>query len=390
MRRVSKVLSISILIILLTTSIVYGNIDVSENIKGALLGDVETGEIFYSYNIEEEMEIASITKLMTYLLLRDAIEANQVSINDDVTISRHAANTEGSSFGLIEGESIKLSTLINALLVVSGNDVATAVAEHVAGTEEKFIEMMYDKAEEIGITSARFINPHGMPIDDEETDQNYMSIEDIFKLSSYVLKTYPDIVEITSQQSLVIPERNFDRKATNQLLSQLEGVDGLKTGYTDKAGVCLVSTMPVINEEDTNKNFRLVAIVMGAQDHEDKLDKSKELLLYGYENYFIEKLVDKEELADTILINNAKEIEVDVYPSDDFYKLIKTGTNVKSEMILDSTIEAPLSKGDAVGKIVLYIGDEEIGQVDALINRDVEKANIFVRIFRFIKGLLGI
>lgn len=391
MKKINKIVSIILIIMLLTINMAFADIDVSENIKGALLGDLESGEILYEYNIKEKVELASVTKLMTYLVMREAIESGEVSLDDVVTISKYAADTEGSSFGLVEGETFKLSDLIEPLLVVSGNDVAVAIAEHVGGTEEKFIEMMLKKAEEIGITSARFISPNGLPIDDEETDQNYMTTEDIFKLARYILEKYPDITETTSKKELIIPVRNFEGRSTNyQLLTAMPGVDGLKTGYTHKARCCLVSTIPVIDNEDQNKNYRLIAIVMGAYTNDERTEKSKQLLEYGIKNYIKEKIVDKTVKVDTITIENAKNQQVDVYPSEDFYKLIKNGTKVRTEVEFDTSIKAPLSKGDSVGKINLYIEDEEIGQVDIVVDRDVKKANIFVRFIRFIKGIFGL
>lgn len=391
MNKINKVISMILIIMLLTINMAFADIDVSKNVKGALLGDLDSGEILYEYNIKEKVELASVTKLMTYLVMREAIENGDISVDDNVFISKNAAETEGSSFGLVEGETFKLSDLIEPLLVVSGNDVAVAIAEHVGGTEEKFIEMMYKKAEEIGITSARFICPNGLPIDDEETDQNYMSTEDIFKLSRYILQKYPEITEITSKKELIIPDRKFEGKSTNyQLLTELPGVDGLKTGYTHKARCCLVSTIPVINKEDQNKNYRLIAIVMGAYTNDERTEKSKELLEYGMKNYIKEKIVTKTVKVDTITIENAKDQQVDVYPAEDYYKLIKNGTKVRKEIEFDTSIKAPLAKGDSVGKINLYIEDEKIDQVDIVVNQDVQKANIFVRFVRFIKGVFGL
>lgn len=391
MNKINKIISMILIIMLLTINMAFADIDVSKDVKGALLGDLDSGEILYEYNIKEKVELASVTKLMTYLVMREAIENGDVSVDDNVFISKNAAETEGSSFGLVEGETFKLSDLIEPLLVVSGNDVAVAIAEHVGGTEDKFIEMMYKKAEEIGITSARFICPNGLPIDDEETDQNYMSTEDIFKLARYILQKYPEITEITSKKELVIPERKYEGKSTNyQLLTELPGVDGLKTGYTHKARCCLVSTIPVINKEDQNKNYRLIAIVMGAYTNDERTEKSKELLEYGMKDYIKEKIVDKTVKVETITIENAKDQQVDVYPAEDYYKLIKNGTKVRTEIEFDTSIKAPLAKGDSVGKINLYIEDEKIDQVDIVVNQDVQKANIFVRFVRFIKGIFGL
>lgn len=387
MKKICKVLSICLVIIILSNSIAFGEINVNEYIKGALLGDVETGEILYNYNTNEQLAIASITKLMTYLIMKEAIENKEISLDDDVVISGHAAATEGSRFGIKVGEKIKLSMLTKGMFIVSGNDCATAIAEHVGKTEDNFVKMMNEKAAELGLMSASFINPHGLPIDDGETGQNYMSISDIYKLVRYILTKYPETIEITSQKELVIPERNFSKASTNPLFGVIEGVDGLKTGYTDKSGLCLVSTMPITG---SGQDFRLIAIIMGSQSHEDRISKTKELLEYGRDNYSSQKLTDMTIPIDNAYIPSSKTGKIDVYPSMDFNKLVKNDEIVKTEISYNETVSAPIDKGEKIGKIVIYINNQEIGQVDAIVNEDVEKANIFIRFIRFFKNLFGL
>ena len=386
MRKISKVLSLCIIIIMLTNTVVFGEININQNINGALLGDLETGEILYEYNINEQLAIASISKLMTYLVMMDAVNKGEISLDDDVVISGHAAATEGSKFGLLSGETVKLSLLIKGMLVVSGNDCATAIAEHVGKTEDNFVKMMNEKASELGLLSASFVNPHGLPINDEETGQNHMSVSDIYKLARHTLTNYPELLEITKLKELVIPERNFSKLATNPILGVVDGADGLKTGYTDKAGICLVSTMPVVGEE---QDFRIIGIIMGAQTHEDRLNKTKELLKYGKNNFTYHKLTDKTQIIDQVYINNSKDGKVDIYPVDDFNKLIKNDDIIRTKISYNDIVKAPLKQGDKIGTISIFVNDEEIGQVDAVVNQTIEKANIFVMIFRFFENLFG-
>lgn len=387
MKKISKVLSICLIIIMLSNSVAFGEINVNEYIKGALLGDVETGEILYEYNINEQLAIASISKLMTYLLMMEAVENGEITFDDDVVISGHAAATDGSRFGIVSGETIKLNMLTKGMLIVSGNDCAVAIAEYVGKTEDNFVKMMNEKASELGLMSASFINPNGLPINDEETGQNHMSVSDLYKLVRYVLTKYPEILEITSQKELIVPERNFSKASTNPVLGVVAGVDGLKTGYTDKSGLCLVSTMPVTG---SGQDFRLIAIIMGVQSHEDRISKTKELLEYGRNNYSSQKLTDMTIPIDNAYIPSSKTGKIDVYPSTDFNKLVKNDEIVKTEISYNETVSAPIAKGEKIGKISIYINDEEIGQVDAVVNEDIEKANILVRIFRFFKNLFGI
>lgn len=386
MKKTSKILSICLIIIMLSNTIVFGEINVNEYIKGALLGDVETGEVLYDYNTNEQLAIASISKLMTYLLMKEAIAKNEISLDDDVVISGHAAATEGSRFGLTSGETIKLSMLIKGMLIVSGNDCATAIAEYVGKTEDNFVKMMNKKAAELGLMSASFINPNGLPINDDENGQNRMSVADVYKLVRYILIKYPETLEVTSQKELVVPERNFSRASTNPVFGVIEGVDGLKTGYTDRSGLCLVSTMPV---SGNGQDFRLIAIIMGAQSHEDRINKTKELLEYGRDNFSSQNLTDTSVSIDTVYVPSSKSGKIDVYSSTDFKKLVKNGEIVKTQILYSEQVSAPIAKGEKIGSISIFINDKEVGQVDAIVNKDIKKANVFVRVFRFFENLFG-
>ena len=385
MKNFRKLISMCLIIIMLTNVAAFGEINVNEYIKGALLGDLETGEVLYDFNTNEQLAIASITKLMTYLIMKDAIEAGEISLDYDVVISGHAEATEGSRFGIKTGETIKLDMLTKGMLIVSGNDCATAISEYVGKSESNFVKMMNDKAAELGLMSASFVNPNGLPINDEETGQNHMSIADLYKLVRHILTKYPETLEITSQKELVIPERNFSRAATNPVLGIIEGVDGLKTGYTDKSGLCLISTVPVTG---SGQDFRLIAIIMGAQSHEDRINKTKELLEYGKNNFSYQKLANVTMSIDNVYISSSKAAKIQVYPASDFNKIVKNDEVVKTEITYNDKVTAPIAKGEKIGTITIYIKDKEVGKVDAVVNEDIEKANIFVRIFRFFKNLI--
>lgn len=384
MKNIRKLLSLCLVIIMLTNTIAFGEININENIKGALLGDLETGEVLYEYNINEQLAMASVTKIMTYLVMMDAVSKGEISLDDDVVISGHAAATEGSNFGILSGETVKLSLLVKGMLIVSGNDCATAIAEHVGKTEDNFVIMMNSKASELGLLSASFVNPHGLPIDDNETGQNHMSVSDIYKLVRHILLTYPQMLEVTKEPQLVVPERNYSKTATNPILGIVEGADGLKTGYTDKAGLCLVSTMPV---KGNGQDYRLVAILMGSATAEERLEKTKLLLEYGKNNFTMEKLADTSQSMDSVYITNSKLGKVDIFPAQDYSKLVNKEDIVRTKITYNQEVKAPLSKGDKIGTISILVNNEEVGQVDATVNENIEKANIFVRILRFFSSL---
>lgn len=390
MKRVSRLLSLCLVFIILSTSIVFGQtLDINDNIKGALLGDVETGEILYEYNIDNSIAIASITKLMTYTLLMDSVNAGKIKLDDTVTISAHTAATEGSSYYLNEGDVVKVSDLIDGMLVVSGNDAAVAIAELVGGTEENFVKMMNEKAQSLNLTTAKFINANGLPTDNVETDQNYMSVRDLFTLVRYILTNYPQITEVTKKTELFVPNSGYVKLATNPLLGILEGVDGLKTGYTDKAGICLVSTLPVSGTKGQDEDYRLISIVMGAETHEDRIQKSSALLTYGRDNFVMKKLTDSEKEFETINIRSAKNEEVKVYAAKTVDKLIPVSDQVKTEAVYNEKIKAPLESNEKIGELNIYVGEEKIDTVDLVVKEEVKKANIFVRIVRFFKALFN-
>lgn len=384
MKKISKLLSLCLVIIMFTNTIAFGEININDNIKGALLGDLETGEVLYEYNINEQLAMASVTKIMTYLVMMDAVSKGEISLDDDVVISGHAAATEGSNFGVLSGETVKLSLLVKGMLIVSGNDCATAIAEYVGKTEDNFVSMMNSKASELGLLSASFVNPHGLPIDDNETGQNHMSVSDIYKLVRHILSTYPEMLEVTKQPELVVTERNFSKAATNPILGIVEGADGLKTGYTDKAGLCLVSTMPVTGN---GQDYRLIAIIMGSETAEERLEKTKTILDYGKNNFTMEKLADASQSMDRVYISNSKSGKVEIFPAQDYSKLVNKEDTVRTKITYNQEVKAPLAKGDKVGTISILVNDVEVGQVDATVNENIEKANILVRIFRFFSSL---
>ncbi len=387
--RLKKSISLILIILLLSSFTVFADIDVSSDISAAISGDLETGEIFYQHNIDLVVPIASTTKIMTYLVAREAIEKGEVSKDDTVIVSQYAAETEGSSFGLEAGEEITLGTLLDVILIVSGNDAAVAIAEHVAGSEEAFVNRMHETAEKIGLTTAKFINPNGMPTDLEETDQNFMSTRDLFELTRYIIQNYPDVVQTTDRENLVLTERNYERTATNPMLPEMEIVDGFKTGYTDKAGLCLISTAPVLIQEDENMNRRVVSVVMGAKSHTDRITKSKELLEYGLYQFSKEKLFSEDDIVDTIIIPNGKDMTLNLNPEEDYYQIVKKGSDVKTLMKYENYENlAPLFQGDVVGDMEIYIGEELVDTINIKASRDVEKAGFFTRAFRYLRSLL--
>lgn len=381
-----KFLCIFISLVIIFSNIVYAEDILEDGLRAVLLGECESGEILYSYNIDNPIEIASITKLMTYLIVMDAVESGKVTLDDVVIVSRNACKEYGSIFNLKPGEKIKLSTLIDSILIVSGNDSCVAIAEYIAGSEEKFVDMMNDKAKEIGLESAVFLNSNGLP---EKNGQNKMSVRDIFKLSRYVINRYPEILDITKKKELIIENRNFKKENTNPIVG-ISNVDGLKTGYTDLAGYCLVSTWTVPKSRYNDRPFRLIGITMGAKSEEERKNKSLQLVDYGMDNYINKKVVSKNEIIKTVKVKDAVKQDVDIVCSEDLYMFIRKGSDIKRKIVVNKNLNPPMKKGEVIGKIEFYVDGQKREEANLVLSRDVYKINIFMKILRYIMTLIGI
>ncbi len=362
----------------------------NENLSAILIGDYDSGEILYDYNIDNPIEIASLTKLITYLIAMDMISTGSVDLNDIVKIGKNPTKIGGSTFKLREGEEIKFHILLEAILIASGNDACVAVAEHLAKNEEDFVRIMNQKAQDIGLESAVFINSSGMPKTTKQGKeiQNIMSVEDIFKLSRYIISRYPQILNITNKTEINIPERGYYKENTNPLLTEIPKVDGLKTGYTDKAGYCLISTLEIQKSKSNYQPFRIITITMGAKSMEDRKNYSKEILNYAIENYSRKLIISKDNINSNLYVNNAIDQNVEVYSKENVVKLVKKGDKIKTEIALNQNILAPLEKGQKVGKVYVYNNDKKIDEIDLIVNREVKKASFFTRFFRSIQNLL--
>lgn len=259
-------------------------------VNSVLVGDATTGEVYYQYQSDMPYPIASTTKLMTCLLTMDAISEGQISLGDWVAVSDEVQALSASSDGVIPltaGEQITVQDLLLGALLPSSNECALCLAESIAGSEEAFVEMMNQKALELGLSQAVFFNSHGLPSYTEEPvpskRQNRMSAEDMFRLVSYLLKVYPRITDITSLESATLECLDLEVRNTNPLLKNLPEVTGLKTGTTNKAGACLVTSLTV---DDGKLEHDLVVIVLGTEDSIERGRVSGLLARYALDAFY--------------------------------------------------------------------------------------------------------
>ena len=256
-----------------------------------LVGDADTGEILFSCNRAWRYPIASLSKLMSYLLVAERVETQQNRWDEAVSISQKAAEISWSADGIVSlspGASYPLEELTQAMMIASSNESAQALAEHIAGSEAAFVQRMNERAAELGLRSARFYTPHGLP---DYSDgnlpgkrQNAMSADDLFRLSAYLLKKFPALTEMTARQFITFEKLGFTTANSNPLVFNMPGVNGLKTGSTNRAGYCLVATLPVTVGDDTHT---LVAVVLGAESA-DLRGQGAEILLRWAQRYYDE------------------------------------------------------------------------------------------------------
>ena len=253
--------------------------------SAVLLGDADTGEILYAHNADDPVPIASITKLMTYLLLAEGAAAGEISFQDTVVIPEDAAALSQGADAMVSlqaGQERPFRELLACMLLASSNECALALAEHLAGSEAAFVDRMNERARELGLDSARFYNPHGLPLYLERSVtakvQNVMSGEDLFALCRILLKDYPEITHITGERYGSMPSLSYVTANSNAVVFNLEGCNGLKTGSTNKAGSCLVATLPVTVKGETHT---AVAIVLGSECADVRNQAAEILLRYA-------------------------------------------------------------------------------------------------------------
>ena len=256
-----------------------------ESFNAVLLADADTGYVLYGYNADNIVPIASITKLMTYLLLAEAAERGEISFADSVRVSAQAAALSRGADAMVtlaEGRDYPFRELLTTMLLASSNECALALAEHLAGSEEAFVALMNQRAAELGMDNARFYNPHGLPIYLPQAIsakvQNCMSARDLFTLCRILLQKYPEITEITSMQFASMSSIPYVTANSNPAVFNVEGCSGLKTGSTNKAGFCLAATLPVTVGGETHT---VVAIVLGSESPEDRNQATEILLRYA-------------------------------------------------------------------------------------------------------------
>lgn len=374
------------LIMIITSSVSYGQVELDYNLRSYLLADFETGEILEEYNSDEVIEIASISKLMTYLVIMDEVEKGNLSLDERIVVDEDVARVGGSTLRLETGEIFQVKELLEASLVVSANDATYALAKHVGVREEFFADMMNEKAREIGLTRANFYNSTGLPLVGKDV-QNSMTTKELLKLSKYIIEKYPEILEISKIPIIEVKSRDYLGKNTNPLLKEFKEVDGLKTGFTNKAGYCYVSTFNIAAEDTSKDDLRLISIVMGARNARERNEMSKKLAEYGMENYSKKIFFDEDNPVGTIEIPKGNISQVKAFARDDFSKLVKNDEDIRVKFHLDENLKLPIKKEKKIGRALVENDNDVIFETDLILKEDVKKINIFTSFGRYISSL---
>lgn len=359
------------------------NFTYEESVPTLLIGEVESGAILYEKDIDESRPMASMSKLMTYYVVRDQIKSGKLKLSDKVTISAHAASLARagySNFGLREGDQVTVESLLEGLMVVSGNDAAIALAEAVSGTEEAFAQKMNDKAASLGLTKAHFVNASG--INDEKKGQNSISAREMFQLAVHLMKDHPEVLEYAKIRHLDVPERGYHGESTIPLTGDFPELDGLKTGYTDEAGYCFTSTID-LSKRNPAKDFRIVTVVMGCSTEEVRATMTKELIEYAEDRFEVRTPAQADRAVDRLKINSLETGYLDLYPKEDIRRVVRVGTDFQVRNEIQEDIEGPVKAGEEFGTLHVTIGDEEI-TTPIIAKKDQGKADLFTRIQRIL------
>ncbi|MCI5504317.1 MAG: D-alanyl-D-alanine carboxypeptidase family protein [Anaerobutyricum sp.] len=339
----------------------------------ALLMEASTGTVLFEQAADEERAPASVTKVMTLLLIFDALASGQISLNDTVSVSEHASSMGGSQVFLETGETQTVETMIKCIAVASGNDAAVAMAEYISGSEEAFVSKMNARAKELGMTHTHFINCCGL-----DAEGHYTSARDIALMSRELTTSYPAIFDYTTiwmeniTHVTIRGSSEFGLTNTNKLIRQYDGATGLKTGSTSKAGFCLSATA-------TKNDISLIAVVMGCSSSKVRIAATSALLDYGFSICHIFTDENPPVLSPVSVRQGAVDTISCEY--DKTFSYVATqdfdASKIKRKLRWNKNITAPLKKGDAVGELIYYYDSKKLGSIFVMAKESVKKATYF-------------
>jgi len=330
--------------------------------KSAVLMDATSGKILNEKNSHEKLAIASVTKVMSMLLVMEAIDSGRLSFEDKIGVSQYAAGMGGSQAYIEAGEEFTVTEMMKALAIHSSNDVTVALAEKVSGSEETFVADMNIKAEELGMKDTKFFDCTGLD------DNGYCSANDVALMSRELIVKHPKILEFTGIRHDTFRNGTFNLDNTNKLIRFYANTDGLKTGFTNKAGFNLTATTK-------RNNLRLISVVLGEPDSNTRFAEARKLMDYGFANYEVVKLDTKDELVGNISVKKGTKLKVSAAYSCDTSVLVEKGEKgkIEKEIMLSPGLTAPVVKSQKVGDIIYKIDNIEVGRFELVASESVNR-----------------
>lgn len=364
------------IILLIMLLIPFNVFALETSAKSSILIEQSTGTIISEEESHTRLPMASMTKMMTLLIIMENIESGKIKLDDMVPISENAASMGGSQVYLSANTTMKLDTLLKSICIASANDATYAIAEYIAGTSDAFVKLMNEKAKELGLKDTNFENVHGL-----DSDNHFSSAYDMAFIAKELLN-HPKILEYSSIYEDYITHPNGTNTwivNTNKLLNYYEGLDGLKTGYTTKSGYCITATAK-------RNNMRLISVVMGEENNKIRNQDTIALLNYGFSNFKIETILKSDADLGKINIKSGKSEYAKLKLMNDAVDLVNIlEQNKYNYKIIKDKVSAPLKVGDKVGLLSIYANDIKIKDYDLTIDKDIKKAGYFDYLKRNIK-----
>lgn len=376
MKRLIAILLTSTLLVIPTFAVV-GSPEITA--QSGILMEKVTGEILFVQNEHEQLEPASVTKIMTMLLVMEAIDGGKIKISDRVTVSAYAASMGGSQVYLKENEQMTVEEMMKAVAVVSGNDAAVALAEHIAGSESGFVEMMNVRASELGMSNTHFENCNGLPADGHIT-----TAYDIALMSRELMLNHPTVQDFTTIWIDTIRGGEFQLSNTNKLVRYYDGATGLKTGYTDSALFCLSATA----ERD---GMELISVVMKGQTSDERFESAKALLDFGFANYgLLEIQVDKPIPSVAVKLGEVEHIQPTLDGTGAMLVDKSKMELVTTEITVAEDVEAPVLQGQKVGEMTVWLDGEVLEIVPIVASQPVERLSFLGIYKRIMASMCGV
>lgn len=331
----------------------------------ALLMEFSTGQILYEKNGHEKLPMASVTKIMTMLLAMEAVQNGKITYDDMITGSAYAKSMGGSTIFLDEGEQLSVRDILKGIAVSSGNDAAVAMGEHLAGSAEGFVQMMNERAQQLGMHDTHFVNCNGLDADD-----HYSSAYDIALMSRELMK-HEDIFQFTTIWMDSLRNGAFTLSNTNKLIRFYDGATGLKTGSTDKAKFCISATAK-------RDDMHLIAVIMAAPSSKERSADASKLLNYGFANYGVSNIAKKDEVVGTIHVDKGARGETNVVCAEDINILYQKNKRPETqrEVVFEKSITAPARQGERVGELVVVSDGIETARCPVVLQKDVPRLSV--------------